>query len=96
MKLELDNIDVDAILSLLQDAVVRGRNRGEHTAHFTQLQGRITGQQAKFYANIVSELAMQICAGDTPRPLTVHRKYGITAALANTLIQKAKEQACQQ
>ena len=95
MKLELDNVDVDAILALLQDAVVRGRNRGEYTAHFTQLQGRITGQQAKFYAGIVDELVARLKNGNTPQWKGVCRTYNITADIAQNLIQIAKEKSCQ-
>ena len=93
MKLELDNTDVEAILALLQDAVVRGRNRGEYTAHFSQLQGIITAQQEQHYNCIVDQITTKAMMGETIKVADVHAAHKVTYKVAAKLIQRAKERA---
>lgn len=93
MILKLKQEDIDTLLDLLQDAVTRGRNRGEYTAHFSQLQGIITGQQEQHYNCIVDQITTKAMMGETIKVADVHAAYRVTYKVAAKLIQRAKERA---
>lgn len=94
MTLDLNHNEIDTLISLLDEAVTRGRNRGEYTTHYTMLRGKITDQQERKYTDIVDVLTAQICAGETPETVKLTKAYGITYKTAARLIRLAKERAC--
>lgn len=94
MNLALSSDEINALIHLLDDAVTRGRNRGEYVTHYTMLRGKITDQQEKAFAGILETLAAQFCAGETPTVMKLNKTHGLTYAESARLIQRAKERAC--